>query len=68
MKTIEELDPMNNQQARRIFTDNYKTAWNKLKDYVECLQEGHENLYAYSNEYLEYVEEEINQLEERCGL
>lgn len=46
----------------------YAMAWDKLKDFVEALQEGHENTYAYSNEYIDYVLDEMNQLEERLKL
>lgn len=49
----------------KIQLDNYKTAWNKLKSFVEDLQEGHENTYAYSNEYIDYVLDEMNQMEEK---
>ena len=48
-----------------ILLARYKVAWNKLKDFVEALQEGHKNQYAYSNQYIDYIDDEMVELEEK---
>ena len=55
----------NKLEETRIELDNYKSAWNKIKDFIEDLQEGFENTFAYSNPQIEEIEDEMNRLEEK---
>ena len=43
----------------------YKDAWDKLREFVEALQEGFENTFGYSNPQIEEIEGQMNQLEEK---
>lgn len=55
----------NKLEEARLELDRYKEAWSQLKRFVEALQDGHENQYAFSNQYIEYIEDEMTQLEDK---
>ena len=58
-----ETDNIDEIVTRKL--GGYAMAWDKLKDFVETLQEGFENTFAYSNPQIEEIEDEMNRLEEK---